>query len=393
MRLRFNILACLLLLAGFAAQAQVSPMTGIATYQLLDNTGKPVAGALYFYQAGTSTQQATYTDATGTVQNPNPLAVGAGGRATVWLTTSAFYKIVGCLSALDGAACAPADVLFSIDSVPGGATSSGGGGGAPFISNSANPATSGILRLASGDSIGWRNAGNSGNLFLTKDANDILGFWGSVKFPAVTAPGCLASFSQLWMDSSANRFKMCNNGGGAAQIVASGMDINASDQVTQVHFGAAAVPFGTAPSTGQFLKYDGANIVGGQPESVWSIGATAGTSMVLNATTGTCATAPVQTNCLYEILPSAHTIVRLTYQLQTSPAGCATAAVVGVYDVTSTSVLTSLTVTNGLGIGFIDSGALSISTTAGHKLALGITTQSSGCGTNAVINGLSVVLQ
>jgi hypothetical protein len=44
----------------------------------------------------------------------------------------------------------------------------------------ANPSTSGLLRLAKTDSIGWRNNANGGNLLLTIDASDNLNFNGDV---------------------------------------------------------------------------------------------------------------------------------------------------------------------------------------------------------------------
>ena len=51
---------------------------------------------LYSYQAGTTTQQATYVDYTGTVLNPNPIPFGSGARVAIWLTSTASYKFVLC---------------------------------------------------------------------------------------------------------------------------------------------------------------------------------------------------------------------------------------------------------------------------------------------------------
>jgi len=55
------------------------------------------------------------------------------------------------------------------------------------------------------------------------------------------APSGIASDDILWADSTAHRFKMINNNGTAAQVVASGADINTSDQVTVTHL-ASALP-------------------------------------------------------------------------------------------------------------------------------------------------------
>jgi len=53
-----------------------------------------------------------------------------------------------------------------------------------------------------------------------------------------TAPVGVTAFDLLWADSVAHRWKMINNNGTAAQVVASGVDINTSDQVTATHLAA-----------------------------------------------------------------------------------------------------------------------------------------------------------
>jgi hypothetical protein len=57
-------------------------------------------------------------------------------------------------------------------------------------------------------------------------------------FPEGAAPTCSAGNDNLWGDSAAHRLKMCNNNGTPAQVVASGADINTSDQVTATHLAA-----------------------------------------------------------------------------------------------------------------------------------------------------------
>lgn len=260
-----TILLCFACVGFIGAQTNaVSPFGGVGNVQFFDNNGSPLlGGVLYTYQAGTTTQQASYTDSTGSILNPNPVPLSSGGRASIWLLTGNFYKLVLC-SQNDGASCAPGDTLFSVDQVPGGASSSGGSSSSPFISGSANPATSGILRLASGDTVCWRNAGGSANLCWSKDANDLLSWsGGSIKFPEVSAPAGVATFDVLWADATAHRWMMSNNGGVAAQVVASGVDINTSDQVTQLHFGSTPFPMSTtAPSTNQVLHWNGTNVDG-----------------------------------------------------------------------------------------------------------------------------------
>lgn len=55
--------------------------------QFLDNNGLPLNGGLvYSYFAGTTTPQATYTDASGSVQASNPIVLDASGRTTIWVS-------------------------------------------------------------------------------------------------------------------------------------------------------------------------------------------------------------------------------------------------------------------------------------------------------------------
>ena len=72
-------------------------MAKIAPYvfiQELDDNGDPIEGGLlYTYEAGTSTPKATYTDASETTANSNPIVLDAAGRASVWLETGV-YKFV-----------------------------------------------------------------------------------------------------------------------------------------------------------------------------------------------------------------------------------------------------------------------------------------------------------
>jgi len=75
---------------------KLSPLAG-AGWQFFDNLGTPLAGGLlYTYTAGTTTPQATYTSAAGTIANTNPIVLDAAGRTTnqTWLTTGGAYKFV-----------------------------------------------------------------------------------------------------------------------------------------------------------------------------------------------------------------------------------------------------------------------------------------------------------
>jgi hypothetical protein len=67
-------------------------LTPDAKLQFLDNNGLPLnGGKLYTYAAGTTTNQATYADSSGT-PNANPVVLDSSGRATVYLDTTVSYK-------------------------------------------------------------------------------------------------------------------------------------------------------------------------------------------------------------------------------------------------------------------------------------------------------------
>jgi hypothetical protein len=68
-----------------------------AGWQFFDNNGVPLAGGLlYTYEAGTTTPRQTYTDASGTTTNSNPIVLDSAGRVPeqVWLTSGSSYKFI-----------------------------------------------------------------------------------------------------------------------------------------------------------------------------------------------------------------------------------------------------------------------------------------------------------
>lgn len=69
-------------------------LLGVLRQRFFDSNGEPlVGGKLFSYQAGTSTPLATYTDQSGSVENPNPVILDANGECDVWLGSSS-YKFV-----------------------------------------------------------------------------------------------------------------------------------------------------------------------------------------------------------------------------------------------------------------------------------------------------------
>jgi len=308
----FIFAAALCLCACMAHSQAVSPFMALGNAQFVDNNGNLLtSGVLYSYQAGTTTQQATYTDYTGLSQNPNPIPFGSGARASIWLTSTSSYKFVLCIQN-DGASCAPSDVLFSVDHVPGcmGCSTGGNTYTGTFISGTPNPASTGILELASIDQICWRNTANNANLCLFKDTSDILGWSGGIiKLPMGGCTATSAGYITLCASVVQNSFMM-GVGGTYYQLIVVG-DVNVNSQVTQLHFGSTAtplcnslaagligwngtnlcnsgLPFGattiplssTAPTTGQVLVYNGTNIAGAaagiQSSSITTLGSNVG---------------------------------------------------------------------------------------------------------------------
>jgi hypothetical protein len=103
------------------ATVLLSPIFNIPTF--LDTAGKPLSGGLiYTYVGGSSgTLLETYTSASGTVQNTNPLVLNSAGQlsTSIWLISGDTYNLV--LTSSDGT------VLKSFDGVTGvGASTSGG---------------------------------------------------------------------------------------------------------------------------------------------------------------------------------------------------------------------------------------------------------------------------
>jgi len=75
----------------------LSPVGGAAT-QFFDNNGVILSGGKIFtYAAGTTTPQATYTDASGVTPHANPIILDSAGRVPggeIWLTDGLVYKFV-----------------------------------------------------------------------------------------------------------------------------------------------------------------------------------------------------------------------------------------------------------------------------------------------------------
>lgn len=110
------IIAMLVMLLPICAGAQVPvALAPVVHMQFLDNSGKPLAnGCVSTFQAGTTTNQATYVDSTGTSQNTNPIILNAGGFADIWLAAQAYkIKVVSA----GGVNCVSGVTQYTIDNV------------------------------------------------------------------------------------------------------------------------------------------------------------------------------------------------------------------------------------------------------------------------------------
>lgn len=107
-------------------QTSLMPLPKI---QLLDNSGKPLAGGLvYTALSGTTAgpgqayPKASYTDSTGSVSNPNPVVLDSAGRADIWLSGFCSVAVYDAANSL----------IYTKDNV------SGGGGGATSLTGNVN---------------------------------------------------------------------------------------------------------------------------------------------------------------------------------------------------------------------------------------------------------------
>ncbi|MBL7545624.1 MAG: hypothetical protein JNL11_17525 [Bdellovibrionaceae bacterium] len=105
--------------------------------QFFDDNGDPlVGGKLTTYAAGTLNPIVTYADKDGT-ENPNPVILDAGGRATIYLQDGFSYKYV--LTDADDVEIWTQDDI----SIPVASGGGGGGGGGPL--------RAGIQSIGNGD--------------------------------------------------------------------------------------------------------------------------------------------------------------------------------------------------------------------------------------------------
>lgn len=118
---RFRVLYVILGLSliasvdGWAqAGATLSPNPRL---QFFDNSGRPLAGGcIQSFQAGSTTPLQTYTDATASTANQNPLQLDSAGRGSIWLAAAQAYKLV-VRAATPNCAGGGGATIFSTDGI------------------------------------------------------------------------------------------------------------------------------------------------------------------------------------------------------------------------------------------------------------------------------------
>lgn len=95
--------------------------------QFFDANGNPLAfGCVFSYQSGTTTPLATYTDATGTVTNSDPVILASSGVAGdgtssgIWLQAGVAYTLK--VKSAGGTNCASGSTIKTVDGIGGGLT-------------------------------------------------------------------------------------------------------------------------------------------------------------------------------------------------------------------------------------------------------------------------------
>ena len=88
-----------------------------------------------------------------------------------------------------------------------------------FISGTPSPASSGILELASIDSICWRNSANNTNLCISKDTSDVLTWTGAIlKLPEASCSAGAVNEDYLCPNAATHHLSANNNNTGYQSI-------------------------------------------------------------------------------------------------------------------------------------------------------------------------------
>jgi hypothetical protein len=118
-----TVFALVLLLCSTFVRSQSTPvvLAPLPQLQFFDQTGVPLAfGCVFTYQTNTTTPLVTYTDNTGTTQNPLIVPLTAGGSANIWLIAGQAYTFR--VKSAGGTNCANGSTLYTVNGIGGGST-------------------------------------------------------------------------------------------------------------------------------------------------------------------------------------------------------------------------------------------------------------------------------
>ena len=233
--------------------------------QFFDESGDPlVGGKVFFYQAGTSTKQDTYSNLTNTSTNTNPVILDSRGEATISLNSTLRYKVILTRSTDTDP---PTNPIWTVDNIPGSATDIYDSNGNLILAFTA--ATSAvnyvnITNAATGDAPSIAAAGTNTNIDLIIKAKGT----GSVNLGQATTTGVVLVADQPISDSSENEYLKFSKTasavneitvtnaatGSGPSLSATGGDTNIS--VTLKGKGTGSVILGQSTSVGVSLAAD-----------------------------------------------------------------------------------------------------------------------------------------
>lgn len=110
-----------------------SPLTSVKFHSTLASGADNNGGKVFTYAAGTTTPQATYTDAGGGTPNANPVILDATGRASIYLNPALSYKFVITDSAGSATPDGTVDNWTDPGAVVGNLASTAAGKGASLV--------------------------------------------------------------------------------------------------------------------------------------------------------------------------------------------------------------------------------------------------------------------